>query len=200
MMRRMAAPLRAAAALSAIAVVALVSTTGAAKVNVRSERDKTFDFRRARTWAWDPVESGKVLMARSASDDPAAVKRRFGAAIADAIAGELGQRGLTATASQPGDLRVHYYLLVTVGFETQTLGQFLPAMSEWDLPPFAPQTTSYEIVQRGALVIDVVSPALDRVVWRGVGRTDIDAMRSDDERRGRIRSVVHEIVKKLPKS
>jgi hypothetical protein len=196
----MAAKLRLAAALCAIAIVALVSTTSAAKVNVRSERDKTFDFRHARTWAWDPTEPGKVLMARSADDDPAAVQRRFGPTIVDAIAGELGQRGLTAAVSQPGDLRVYYYLLVTVGIESQTLGQFLPAMPQWDLPPFAPQTTSIDIVQRGALVIDAVSTALDRVVWRAVGRTEIDAMRSDDERRERIRSVVHEIVKTFPKS
>jgi uncharacterized protein DUF4136 len=195
----MAAPLRVVAALSAIAVVALVSTTTAAKVEVRSERDKTYDFRHARTWAWDPTEHGKVLMARSAEDDPAAVQRRFGPTIVEAIAAELGQRGLTAAVSEPSDVRVHYYLLVTVGFDSQTLGQFLPAMPEWDLPPFAPQTTSIDVVQRGALVVDAVSTALHRVIWRSVGRTDIHDMRNDDERRQRIRSVVHEIVKTFPK-
>src|SRR4029078_7208130 len=114
---------------------------------------------------------GKVLMARSAEDDPAAVQRRFGQTIVDAIAGELEQRGLSAVSPRPPDVRVHYYLVVTIGVEAQTLGQFLPAMPEWDLPPFAPETTSIDMVQRGALVVDAVSTALDRVVWRGVGRT-----------------------------
>jgi hypothetical protein len=190
--------LRTAAALSIIAVVALVSTTSAAKVEIRSERDKKFDFSQVRTWAWDQ-EPGKVLMAVSAQDDPAAIQRRFGQTIVDAIASEFTQRGLNAASTPPGDVRIYFYLLVTVGIDAQQFGQFLPPVTDWSLPPFAPQTTSYDIVQRGALVIDAVSTSLDRVVWRAVGRSEIDTERTDDARKERLRTVVRELVKKFPK-
>jgi hypothetical protein len=114
----MGARVHIAAALSRIEVVALVSTTSAARVNVRGERDQTFDFRHARSWAWDPTEEGNLLMARSADDDPAVVQRRFGPTIVEAIAAELGQRGLMAGVAEPSDVSVHHYLVVTIGFET----------------------------------------------------------------------------------
>jgi len=190
---------RIAAIFASITVLALGSVLTAAKVEVRSERDKQFDFRQVKSWAWDPAEPGKVIMARSSSDDPADIQRRFGQTIVDAIASEFGQLGLTASAGKPGDVRIYYYLLVTVGLDTQTMGQFLPAVTEWGIPPFAPQTTSYDIVQRGALVIDAVSTSLNRVVWRSVGRTEIDEVRTDDQRRARIKMVAHEVVKKFPK-
>ncbi|HMF97725.1 MAG TPA: DUF4136 domain-containing protein [Vicinamibacterales bacterium] len=191
--------LRAAAALSAIAIVVLVSSTSAAKVDVKSDRDKQFDFSKVKTWAWDPKEPGKVIMARSSQDNPADVQRRFGQSIVDAIANEFAQRGLTAAAPSPGDIRVYYYLVVTVGFDTQTMGQFLPPLPEWSVVPFTPQTTSFDIVQHGALVIDAVSTQLDRVVWRVIGRTELDTERTDDQRRARIKTVVHELVKRFPK-
>jgi len=191
--------LRAAAALSAIAVVALVSSTSAAKVEVKSDRDKQFDFSQVKTWAWDPKEPGKVIMARSSQDNPADVQRRFGPTITDAIANEFTQRGLAAVSPNPGDIRIYYYLVVTVGFDTQTMGQFLPAVPGWSVIPYTPQTTSFDIVQNGALVIDAVSSKLDRVVWRVIGRTELDSERTDDQRRARIKTVVRELVKRFPK-
>jgi|SRR5262245_17716446 len=195
----MKSSLRAAAALSAIVVVALVATTRAAKVDVKSDRDKQFDFSKVKTWSWDPKEPGKVIMARSSQDNSADVKRRFGQTILDAISSEFTQRGLTGVSPQPGDVRVYYYLVVTVGFDTQTMGQFLPAVPEWGVAPYVPQTTSFDIVQNGALVIDAVSNQLDRVVWRVIGRTELDTERTDDQRRARIKTVVRELVKRFPK-
>ncbi|HJZ76215.1 MAG TPA: DUF4136 domain-containing protein [Vicinamibacterales bacterium] len=195
----MKSSLRAAAALSAIVVVALVATTRAAKVDVKSDRDKQFDFSKVKTWSWDPKEPGKVIMARSSQDNSADVQRRFGQTILDAISSEFTQRGLTGVSPQPGDVRVYYYLVVTVGFDTQTMGQFLPAVPEWGVAPYVPQTTSFDIVQNGALVIDAVSNQLDRVVWRVIGRTELDTERTDDQRRARIKTVVRELVKRFPK-
>jgi len=137
----------------------LISVTSfAAKVNLRSDQDKQFDFRGAKTWGWDVEEQGDVKMARSAEDDPVAIKRQYGPTIVDAITREVTQRGLTpaADASKPPDLRFHYYLLVTVGVNAQVMGQFLPAVPEWGLPPFNAQTSAFSIVQTGSLVLDAV--------------------------------------------
>jgi Domain of unknown function (DUF4136) len=172
----------------------------AAKVNLRSDQDKQFDFRAVRTWGWDIEEKGDVKMARSAEDDPAAIKRQFGPTIVDAITSELNQRGLSpGDASKPVDLRFHYYLLVTVGVNAQTMGQFLPAVPEWGLPPFTAQTTAFNIVQTGSLVLDAVSPALGRVVWRGIAQTEIETERTDEQRHKRLREVVRELVKRFPR-
>ena len=185
--------------VAAVAIAAAEIVTDAAKVNVRAEYDRKIDFKRFDTWAWDPEEAGDVKMARSSQDDPVPIKRRFGPTIVDAVASELGARGLRAAPAGDAHLRFHYYLIVTAGTETQTMGQFLPAVPEWGLPPFAPQTTSFNIIQQGSLVLDAVSAEHRRVVWRAIARTEIDEMRTDTERDARIRQVVRELARRLPK-
>ena len=181
-------------------VLAAVAALQAAKVNTRAEFDKQFDFKSVRTWGWDVEEAGDVKMARAAGDDPAPIKKRYGPTIVDALTSELSQRGLTAAGSAATpDLRFHYYLLVTVGFDTQTMGQFLPAMPEWGLPPFVPQTTSFNIIQQGSLVLDAVSPAAGRVVWRAIAQTEIDTERTPEQRDKRLREVIRDLVRRFPK-
>src|SRR5262249_10692156 len=80
--------LRAAVAASAIAVVALVSSASAAKVEVQSDRDKQFDFSKVKTWAGDPKEPGKVIMARPARGQP----RRGPAALGTVVHRRDGHR------------------------------------------------------------------------------------------------------------
>ena len=181
-------------------MLAAVAALQAAKVNTRAEADKQFDFKSVRTWGWDVEEAGDVKMARAADDDPAPIKKRYGPTIVDAITRELTQRGLTAAApSAPPDLRFHYYLLVTVGFDAQIAGQFLPATPLWGLPPFAPQTTALSIIQQGSLVLDAVAPAAGRVVWRALAQTEIEVERTPEQRDKRLREVIHELVRRFPR-
>lgn len=186
--------------LCAVLGVVAVAALHAAKVNVKSDQDKQFDFKSVRTWGWDVEEAGDVKMARAADDDPAPIKKRYGPTIVDAISNELRDRGLTppAPAAAP-DLRFHYYLLVTVGFDAQIMGQFLPATPVWGLPPFAPQTSALSIIQQGSLVLDAVSPAVGQVVWRCIAQTEIEAERTPEQRDKRLREVVRELVKRFPR-
>jgi hypothetical protein len=178
-------------------VCAVVVLQGA-KIKTRAESDPKFTFAGVKTWAWHADGPGEVIMARTSEDDPAPVKKRIEPVLVAAVARELGLRGLTpASAGQP-DITVHYYLLVTVGMDAQVMGQFLPAVPEWGVPPFAPATQSLNIVTRGSLVLDCVSTSLGRVVWRGVAQTDIDVARSETERDAIIRDAAHELVKRIP--
>jgi hypothetical protein len=169
-----------------------------AKIKTRAESDPGFNFREARTWAWHADGAGDVIMARASEDDPAPVKKRVDPIIVAAVARELGLRGLTMASTGQPDLAIHYYVLVTVGMDAQVIGQFLPAVPEWGVPPFSGATQSLEIITRGSLVLDAVSTALGRVVWRGVAQTDIDTEQSDAKRDAIIRDAVHDLVKRIP--
>ena len=182
-----------------IAVILLVGAVSAAKIKVRVQAEPTFDGREVRTWAWAADGPGQVRMARSSQDDPEALRRTFEPTVVDAVAKELGARGIMPGPAATADVNVHYYLLVTVGFDTQSLGQFLPAVPEWGIPPFTGGTTSYEIIQTGSLVLDLVSPKLQRIVWRGIAQAEIDSEKNDDQRKTRIREAVRDLVEKFPK-
>jgi len=184
-----------AALLCAASVVALE----AAKIKVKAEPDPTYDFSTVRTWAWDA--EGDVIMARTPTDDPVALKARLDPLIRKYVAAEMAKRGLAAATATPPDVHLHYYVLVTVASSGQEMGQFLPAVPYWGLPPFAPATQSLNIVTRGSLVLDAMQPGLvgDRkVVWRGIAESTVEEGTTDAKREERIREASAELVKRFP--
>ena len=184
-----------AALLCAASVVALE----AAKIKVKAEPDPTYDFSTVRTWAWDA--EGDVIMARTPTDDPVALKARLDPLIRKYVAAEMAKRGLAVATGAPPDVHLHYYVLVTVASSGQEMGQFLPAVPYWGLPPFAPATQSLNIVTRGSLVLDAMQPGLvgDRkVVWRGIAESTVEEGTTDAKREERIREASAELVKRFP--
>ena len=170
-----------------------------AKIKTQAQADPQFSIAGVRTWAWTPGGAGDVYMARSADDDAAVVKKRIDPLIVAAIAKEAGLAGLTPAASaETADINFHYYALATVGMDAQVIGQFLPAVTAWGVPPFLASTQSLEIITRGSLVLDVSSPKAGRVVWRGVAQTDLDYAPTDAKRNAIINDAAHELVKRLP--
>ena len=167
---------------------------GLAAVKVHIDIDKTFDFRPMRTWAW-ATTAGHVVMARTPTDDPEAIQRVAEPVIMDAVIAEMQGRGMTHTIEAP-DVTLKYYLLLTMGTEAQTIGQFLPPVAQWGVPPFNPSTQSLKVIQQGSLVFDVF--AKDRVVWRGAGAAEIKPGLNQDKRAALIRQAAREILKRYP--
>jgi Domain of unknown function (DUF4136) len=191
--------LRCVAALSVLSWLSV--DVGTAKVRVRAHRDETFDFRGLRTWAWHPTGAGDVRMALTADDNPAAVKDRYGPTILQAVEQELARRQLTlAGNTEPPDLYVNYYLLISTNMSAQTLGQFAPSVPEWGLPLFSGATQSLRVIEQGSLVLDVTSSASKTLVWRGVAQAEIHRERADAERLSRIRDAIKQVIGKFPKT
>jgi Domain of unknown function (DUF4136) len=175
--------------------IAFAVQTLPAAVKTRSEFDKTFDFRQARTWAWHPDGAGQVIASRTQKDDPEAIKALAEPIIMTGVEAEMPRRGLTRSASAP-DLQLRYYLLLSVGSSAQSVGQFLPSVAQWGLPPFAPATSSLEIIERGSLVLDL--SAKSGVVWRGIGEAKIEMGLEQDRRRKLLEEAVREVLKRYP--
>ena len=184
-----------------VVLAAVLSSIGlsAAKIKISVQAPPKFDGAGLRTWAWAADGPGQVIMARSSQDDPKPIEKTFGPTITDAISKELGLRGLATGDAASADLHAHYYLLVAVGFNTQQFGQFLPAVPEWGIPPFAGGNQAYEIISTGSIVLDLISTSAKRIVWRGIAQAEIDSERTDEQRHARIREAVHDLVLKYPK-
>jgi hypothetical protein len=180
--------------------IAVAVLEAAPKIKVRAEPDPTFDFATVRTWAWD-VDAGDVIMARTQTDDPAGLKARVDPLIRKFVAGAMAQKGLTDAAGDQPAVQLHYYVLVTVNTSGQTMGQFLPSVAYWGLPPFAPQTTSLEIVTKGSLVLDALLPGTvgkRSVIWRGIAQSTLDDTAKPAEREARLKYAADELVKRFP--
>jgi hypothetical protein len=183
-------------ALTAAGVLALTLPGGAA-VKVKTQFTKSYDFAKAKTWAWNDKGPGEVKMARTADDDPEVVRQRAEPVVKAAVEAELPKRGVTAAAAgAAADVEVTYYILITVGTQSQQLGQFLPAVAEWGVPPFTAATQSYRVIEQGSLVLDI--SANNEVVWRGIGQAELKPGQTPAQRTPLIQDAVREILKHFP--
>jgi len=110
------------------------------------------------------------------------------------------KKGLAQATGTP-DVHLHYYVLVTVNSTGQSMGQFLPAVPYWGLPPFAPATQSLSIVTKGSLVLDAMLPGTvgeRRVVWRGIAESTVHEGATDAQRETRIREASEGLVQRFP--
>ena len=185
-----------AALLTACAIAGLAGHVTAA-VKVKTQFTKSFDFTKAKTWSWHEGGPGEVKMALTADDNPELVRQRAEPVIMEAVGATLPQRGLAAAASgAPSDVKIKYYVLITLGTDAQTIGQFLPAVTAWGVPPFTGATQSYSVIERGSLVLDI--SANKEVVWRGIGQAELKPGQTQEKRAALIRSAVADILKKYP--
>ncbi len=166
-----------------------------ARVDVKVEFDKSFNFKPVRTWGWNPGGPGEVMMARTAEDDPDAMKKLAEPWIVDAVNIEMTRRKMQHAAADP-QLTVTYYLLLTTSMSTQTIGQFLPATTAWGLPPFMAATQSLEFMNRGSLVLDL--SAAGKVVWRGVAQANIKMDADAKRREALVREGVRDLLRRYP--
>lgn len=178
------------------------AVASAQKIKVRVERDKTFTFQGVRTWAWHPGGAGDVKMMSMSTDDPVPIKAMIEPMVLESTEKALGGRGLTKVAGGTPDLLVNYYVLVMPATNSTQLGQFLPPVTEYGIPivlgPVAP-TTMLRAFEEGTIVLDVVSPKLKGVIWRGIAQTEVHREFTPEQRRARIDKAIQQIVKKLPK-
>lgn len=186
-------------ALCVATLLVLFGVVTAAKIKVKVQFDEKFDFTKVKTWAWRAPEPGKVILLRSELDEPEKARARFEPSTMEAVTAALVRRGLTpAPAGQAPDVSVAYYLIVTVGVHTDYLGYNIPGSVSWVLPPFTPATTRVEVIQKGSVVVDMISAAKESVVWRGISEGSLDEGKTDEQRKTRITQAVDQALAKYP--
>lgn len=188
-----------AIAMTSVALVGAAVVTRA-DVKVKTAHDKTFNFKGLSTWAWHPEGIGDVKVLQNTKDDAAELKAKFEPVFIEAVEAGFTARRLSKAAAGPADLYVNYYLLIGPGISAQTMGQFMPPVAYWGLPPFAPATSAIAIYEQGSLVIDVSSVKQGSIVWRGLAIAEVDRGRTPEERARRIRDGIASVMKKFPET
>jgi hypothetical protein len=194
--------LQAFAVVAALGVIAILSGRGsrvaAADTDITIEYDKMFSFSGLSTWAWHPDGAGDVRLALTADDDPKRVAARIEPVILPVTERELASRKITRVAADRAQLLLHYYALLTLKDFAQVHGQFLPALPDWGIPPFAPSTSAVGVYPVGTIVMDITVPNRDTIVWRGAARREVNFETSDQKRREVIERAIRDLFKDFP--
>ena len=198
--------LRSGRAIAALVLaIAAMSTNSAnrdgvaaADTDITIEYDKSFSFAGLGTWAWHPQGAGDVRLALTADDDPKRVAARIEPVILPATERQLASRKFTKAAADGAHLWLHYYALLTLKDFAQVHGQFLPAVPEWGIPPFAASTSAIGVYPVGTIVMDITVPGRDTIVWRGAARREVNFESSDQKRREVIEKAIRDLFKDFP--
>lgn len=170
----------------AIFVLLLACSVHAQKIKV--EFDKSVDFAKLKTYAWDPTPQ--------ASARPVLV-----AAIKGAVNDELGKRGLKQVAENP-DLYIAMYGAVDSDFAV-TYSDFY--YGPYGIPPFGqsflmwgtvPGTTNTAVVHKGQLVVDLIDASRKKLAWRGIATQKLSEQQM--ELVGQVNTAVEKLFAQYP--
>ena len=159
-----------------LALMAWLLVAGTVTADVKVEFDPGFDFTAYSSYAWR--EGTRA--------------RREGAEkrIHDSVDRELAAAGLRL-AEEDADLWVVTHVLVD-----QHSLRDLRDESYWEFYKGIKSVDPYDL-GRGAVVIDLVDPKLEQIVWRGVVSKAVDKNMKPDSKK--IDEAIHSVLKRLPR-
>ena len=149
---------------------------GTVTADVNAEFDPEFDFSAYSSYAWREGTPAR----REAAE------RR----IRDSVNRELAEAGLRL-AEEDADLWVVTHVLV----DRHTLRD-LRDESYWEFYKGIKSVDPYDL-GRGTVVIDLVDPRLEQIVWRGAVSRAVDKNMKPDSKK--IDKAIHSVLKRLPR-
>lgn len=179
----------------------VVGFTGcAASYNVITDYDKTTDFQGYKTWRWyqdQPV----------AKNDSSSTRRYttfLDKRVKNAVEAEMQRRGFTkAAATETPDMLLAYDF--TIENQTRVRPDFVSVPSigigYWYGYRYAYSynrlynTTTVQDYQEGTLILDIVDPSSNELIWRGSAYTTANERSLTDEK---VQEIVTSILAKFP--
>lgn len=182
-----------------LAIVSLgASLCGCATIDITVAYDASANIANLKSYSWtiDSKQStGEPLL-----DDPS-----LHAVIQSAIDEELGGKNYQKESSD-GDFLLHYSALLEGKEEIITQEEYedYPLVYGWNMGYVSHErledgTQTYiREYQEGTLIIDILEPKTDRLIWRGSATADIQRTASLAKRRDRAQKAVRDILESLP--
>jgi hypothetical protein len=162
---------------ASLMLVLLVASCTTVETSV-VDSNLTLDFSRFHTYAWGP---------RGGAPSGAEVDRQ----VEDAIDAQLLAHGLVRVHA-PADLEVRFYVSVDREMDEQVWGGSRGA--RWAGSP----DTHVRELSVGAIVVDVFDLQSKQLAWRGVGKGELAADASPEERARQIREGAAQLFARFP--
>lgn len=187
-------------AAAALTASVFVSTTGAQKLDIRSDQAPDTDFKKFKTYAWLPPVPMVKNTNPDATTNPTLSEEKLAPALVAAIERELAARGISKAPFDTADLHIAYLAAMSVGFNQSYLGEYYGYITGWASPipiGIAP-TTGVTVYQTGTVVVDIVDRAANKAIWRGTAKTRVADEHTVEKRIERINEAAKKMFDKYP--
>jgi len=178
---------------SGIFLFLILIFSGCSTLSVKSDYNSDFDFFRLKTYAWlvtEETDSSKPGFGYPGLDEY----------IKQAINRKLLVSGYQELKSGKPDFLVGYHSAVEEKFDFQSACEYSGMrLHYWDYQaryrscPVAARTYA-----KGTLVIDIIDPETDTIVWRGSAQSDIYQYGGRTEQQDRISRSIDKILQQFP--
>jgi len=179
-------------------VAALASLTGCSRIHVRTKHDESFNFGTLRVYQWTAGGSRSVT-------DPRIDRDFLDRQVRSVADRELTAKGFSSTPGAEPDFLVSYHTVIQTRSDDSsanephgyTSGWWGPGDDTGPRPADAGPAGGVEY-QEGTLVIGVLEPGSQRLLWRGSAKTEVFLSNSPDQRAARINRAVVKILDRFP--
>jgi hypothetical protein len=177
----------------------VILLSGCAGFDISTDYDPSADFTDLKTWNWHPEPPQKTGDPRIDSNSLLAERIR------KAIANQLALQGYQQTSSNP-DFLVGWHASVEDKMDVQYVNNYYgyghgfygPCMgwSYWGGPSYANTYAYY--YEEGTLILDVITPKTNQLIWRGTAKKSVDGTASPEQKQKTIEEAVKKILAKFP--
>ena len=171
-------------------VASVLLLAGCSSVSVSRDYDASADFSKLKTFAWQHAvqpESGSPRIDNDLMDER----------IRRAVDAELAGKGFQLVAKEEADFLVAYYVEYKQRISGSSVSMSAGRGSYGRYGGVGYNTTVSEY-DEGYLTIDIIDPASDRNIWRGVGRRTTYEGSSPKKMTKIVNSSVSRILAKFP--
>lgn len=172
-----------------VVLICALALAACSSVQVKADWDPEARFDGWKTWSWQ--SSTPQVTGNPRLDDPLLHGR-----IQTAIEKSLGEHGYQRVSSGRSDFQVAYHVALQQKLDARTIYTGYGPYRGW-YGVGGPETIvdSYDL---GTLLIDMINPATNNVIWRGSGQSRVQEVKTPEEREARVQDAVERILKQFP--
>ena len=165
-----------ALSLVALAAIALPVAACSSGPQVQSDFDPSFNFSQLNTYDW--------AVRTDAGKDPAVYNNIVESRVKEAVNQALQSKGFRQSSSNPSFL-VAWNGAINQQHSVQTVGTSYGYgwgwYGGWGGPGMSTSTTYVDTWDEGTLIIDIVDPKENKLVWRGSAQGKVNEYQSDPQ-------------------
>ena len=160
----------------ALAAIALPLAACSSGPTVQSDFDPSFNFSQLNTYSW--------AVRTDAGKDPAVYNNIIETRVKEAVNQALQAKGFREASSDPSFL-VAWHGAINQQHSVQTVGTSYGYgwgwYGGWGGPGMSTSTTYVNTWDEGTLIIDIVDPKENKLVWRGAAQGEVNKNQNDPE-------------------
>jgi hypothetical protein len=170
-----------------IAAVLFIIGSCSPEIHVYSDYDPDYDLKKYTTFGWKQTEDIEL------GNNPLYYNELNDKRIKSAVQAQLISKGYSASMSNP-DLIVHYHIIV----DDQSIVTTDPHGYFYS-PYWMHLRTNVQHYREGTLIIDVMDPKNNYLIWRGWAASAIEGVYTPERIDHLIKTAVAKIFKRFPK-